>query len=166
MAWCVRKLDYRRLLEDPREEEAWLTNGDLRADALRDLTTDDNKLSIYEVDDAGGVSLDRILAALAARRDNIAKLDFVLFDFTILGDVELAYERVPGDTFDSAVNDRHIDLVQLTARKLAEFGSRIRVQGFLERYQDKAVLGLIRGSVDQGFLEATSLKPGVAKRLG
>lgn len=166
MARFVRKLDYRRLWENPRQEEAWLDIQDLRADALRDLATEDNKLSIYEVDEAEEVSLPRILAALAAKRDNVAKLDFVHFDFAIVGELGMAHERVPGDTFDAAVNARHLDLVQLTAKRLADFGARIRAAGKVERYQDKTVERLIRDSIDRGFLDPTRFKPGVARRIG
>lgn len=105
MVLCVRKLDGKRDWEDPRKDEPWLGKNDLRADALRDLTTEGNKLSIYEVSE--GVPIPRILAALAARRDNAVKLDFIVFALAVLDEIGIAYQRVSGDTHDDAVNTCH-----------------------------------------------------------
>src|SRR5436190_23422883 len=101
MALCLRKLDRKRDWDDPRSDEQWLAVNDLRADALRDLETEGDKLSIYRVSEQ--VSVQRILAALGANRDYFTKMDYILFDFAVVGDLAIAYEEVRGDTLDTAV---------------------------------------------------------------
>jgi hypothetical protein len=163
MALCVRKLDRKREWDDPRKDEPWLGANDLRADALRDLTTEGNKLSIWKITEE--LPLPRILAALAAKRENLVKLEFILFDFAVLGELGIAHEQVNGDTHDSVVNGCHIDLIQLTARKVSEFGARIRAARKPERYLDQKVAPLIQASVDSGFIEWNLLKPNVAAKI-
>ena len=163
MPKCVRKLIGNRRLWDPPApgEEVWLSPDDLRADALRDLATDNNSLSIFEI--GPQISVDRILAALGSNGAYIPVVDFVVFDLAILGELGISHERVNGATQDAAVNGQHLNLVQLTAKTLAEFGARIRVAGTVERYAKKHVVRLINQSVAQGFLDPNGLKPDVRK---
>jgi hypothetical protein len=124
MALCLRKLEGKRDWDDPRKEEPWLAANDLRADALKDLVTQENKLSVYRVTEV--VPVQRILAALGSARDNLVKIDFILFDFDVLKGLAIAYEEVLGTTLDSEVNACHIDLIELTGKKIADFGAKIR----------------------------------------
>jgi hypothetical protein len=163
MALCLRKLDRKLPWGDPLGDEPWLAANDLRADALRDLETEENKLSIWELSEE--IPQSRILAALAAMREHAAKVDFIVFDFAILDELKIARERAGGNTLDAGVNDRHLDLIQLTARKLSDFGARIRAARRAERYYPKQVVPLIQNSVDRGFIDWRLLKPGVAKEI-
>lgn len=165
MTFCVRRIDSRRLWDAPLPDEGWLGDRELQADALRDLTTEENKLSIWEVDDESGASLSRILAAIAAGRQHLAKLDFVLFKFTVVGELDISFERAEGDTFDADVNARHLHLMQLTAGSLAEFGARIRSDGQIKRCPDKKVAQLIRESISQRFIDPTRLNLSLARRV-
>jgi hypothetical protein len=163
MALCVRKLDRKQKWDDPQKSEPWLGAYDLRADALRDLETERNRLSVYEVSEE--ISLPRILAALAAKRHHASILDFIVFDSAILDELAIAHERVKGDTHDAGVNACHIDLIQLTAKKLSDFGGRIRAARKAERHLDKKVVLLIQDSVDRGFIDCNQLKPGLAAKI-
>lgn len=163
MALCLRKLDRKIEWDDPREDELWLGVNDLRADALGDLTTENNSLSIWEVSEE--IPAERILAALAAKRDNVAKLDFIRFDSAILDELGIVRERANGNTHDARVNSCHLNLIQLTASKLSTFGARMRASRKAERYQDKKVVGLIQDSVDKGFIDRNQLKPNLAARI-
>lgn len=165
MAIFLRKIDARSLWHNPLPGEDWLGERDLRADALRDLRTDENKLSIFEVNEEAGISVTRIVAAIAAKRDFLAKLDFILFESDLLQNLDISSKKVDGDTLDPAVNASHIDLVRLTAAKLAKFGARIRVDGKIERRAEKQVVRLIKESLAQGFINPGDLKPGVAKHV-
>ena len=163
MALCVRKVDRKHNWHDPRWDEPWLGINDLRADALRDLQTEENKLSIWEMND--DIPLSRVLAAVAASREFVAKLDFIVFEFGILDELKMERERVSGNTHDVGVNDRHIDLIHLSARKLSEFGARIRAAGKADRYYPKSVAPLIQDSVDRGFIDWNALEPRVAEKI-
>ena len=165
MGLCVRKIDYKRLWDAPEKDETWLTVSDLRADALRDLPTENNRLSIYEIDGQNGVPLPRVLAALAARRQYLAKLDFIVFDSKVLDELKIDMDKAAGITYDAAVNGCHFDLIKLTAQKLAQFGARIRETGNIDRYSDKKVKGLINDAVRQQFMDAKQFSPELAKKL-
>lgn len=166
MALFLRKIDNRPLWYAPLPGENWLGVRDLRADALRDLRTDGNKLSIFEVDERAGMPITRILAAIAAKRDYLAKLDFILFESAVVENLGIAFEKAAGDTFDPAVNACHVDLVRLTAAKLAEFGARIRSDGEIARRGEKQVAILIQESLAKGFIDPNHLRPDVAKHVG
>ena len=53
-------------------------DGDIQSDALLDLRTQDNALSVFRVDEGAGIG--RIVTALAATRENLSHLDYVVFD--------------------------------------------------------------------------------------
>lgn len=163
MALCLRKLDRKAKWADPQSDEPWLGANDLRADALRDLETEENKLSIWEVNEE--IPLPRILAALAALRDYVGKLEFIVFDSAVLDELGIVREHANGNTHDGGVNSRHIDLIQLTARKLSDFGARIRAAQKVERYLPKQVVPLIQDSVDRGYIQWNLLKPDVAEKI-
>jgi hypothetical protein len=163
MSLCLRKLDRKSKWDDPHGSEPWLGAKDLRADALSDLQTEENKLSVWQLNEE--IPLPRILAALAALRDQAVKLDFIVFDSAILDELDIARDHANGNTHDAGVNGRHIDLVQLNARKLSDFGARIRSARKVERYFPKQVVPLIQESVDRGFIDWGLLKPGIAEKI-
>ena len=63
----------------------WLAHSDLQADALGDLQTSSNQLSVYHIEDDKS-NLEQIVTALAASRDTIANLDYALLDLQIVTD--------------------------------------------------------------------------------
>src|SRR5438874_12791164 len=96
----------------------WLSPGDVPADALLDLRTEANALSVCQVE-ADLSNLERVVAALAASRDTLANADFVLFDVRILTSLAIGSEATCGATPDEEANARwHLDLVELTAARI------------------------------------------------
>lgn len=166
MPLFVRKLGSRTQWDDPTPAEAgWLGARDLRADALGEIETDENTLSIYEIKEESGISTPRILAALAAGCNNRGKADFVVFDSAILDELEIVQQRIKGETFDKGVNDCHINLVQLTAERLARFGAKIRSDGDRQRYTWKDVRRHLRDSIGHGHIDPIRIAPGLRKDL-
>ncbi len=66
----------------------WLPDGGLQADALGDLQTSGNALSVYRVENE--TDRERVIVALAANRDNLANLDYAIFDDAGLASIGIA----------------------------------------------------------------------------
>ncbi len=105
----------------------WLQAGDVPADPLDNLATDQNKLSVYEV--TGDQSqIERIAAAFAAgsNDDKPKEFEFILFNQEILPELAIRLDSSePGVTGDSEVDSWHRDLVELSADKLASLAKRL-----------------------------------------
>ncbi len=120
------------------EGTPWLVEGELQADALDDLKTINNTLSVWWVDDSQK-NLERVVIAFAANRDSFAQVDYALFDKQILSDLNIKFEKSSGDTPDGEVNKWHLDLVELTASKRFSLAMTIMVQAQKERISKKAI---------------------------
>ena len=168
MALAFRKIDRKPLWTKTPEadEKVWLRAGELQADALGELKTERNKLSIYFVNDNAGVTVERIVAAFAARRERIVKFDYITFDSSLLTALELRSENTPGDTPDSGVNDNHVDLIQLTATKLTQLGMTMQQQGVLNRKLDQQVGRLINIGLAAGHIDRSQVSGDILRKLG
>lgn len=71
MARILRKIRKNRWYKT--EEISWLPDNELQADALDDLRTKYNELSVYRIDENES-NLDRVIAALATNTDNPSTL--------------------------------------------------------------------------------------------
>jgi hypothetical protein len=75
----------------------WLTAGELQADALDDLRTKDNTLSVwYGLDDKS--NRDQLVTALTATHQHITHFDYFLLDERHLHTVNIKIKEIPGDT--------------------------------------------------------------------
>ena len=61
------------------EDEEWLPDDDIRADALKSLKSENNALSIYLFD--GESNIDRVIAAFSATRSKVENLDYRYNDY-------------------------------------------------------------------------------------
>jgi hypothetical protein len=165
MPLAVRKVDHKTLWTKAPDGPPWLQQGELQADALSEIRSEENRLSIYIVNDDAGVTLERILSALAARRDFVAQLDYITFDIAMVGALNIAQANTAGETPDGLVNQNHIDLTELSSARLAAFGLALQQQGALFRKNDRAIGKLINISLRDGYIPAVSLRPGMAEKL-
>ena len=101
----------------------WQT-GDIQGDALLDLQTKGNALSVYDVD--GGLDIERIVVALAAGRQFLSTLDYVVFDDAPLVSSSIDAVQTSGDTPDKVVNLVHYDLKNLTVGKVVQLAQILR----------------------------------------
>ena len=69
----------------------WLPDGGLQGDALGDLQTGGNDLSVYRVENETG--RERVIVALAANLDNLANLDYAIFDDAGLASIGVAINQ-------------------------------------------------------------------------
>lgn len=144
--------------------QAWLSSGDAPADALSDLQTTENKLSIFLVEETKA-SLDRVVAASALNRDYLDVLDLALVTKGVLSKLHIDVSRSSGRTPDAGVNGWHRDLVDLSASKLAKLAGAIRQDGEIKRYTLRDVRKAIEASFQAGFVNSSKLNDKMIAQL-
>ena len=95
---------------------AWLPQGEIQGDALGDLQTSDNRLSAYKVESKEDA--EQVIIALAATRENLANLDYAVFDDAMLTSTGIVIRQQDGETPINEANKLHYDLSELTAGRL------------------------------------------------
>lgn len=146
-------------------EVPWLGVNDLQGDALTDLTTSNNTLSMWVVEDNLS-NLSRIISAIASTNQNLSIIDYALIDFAIVEDLGVKVGIVPGDTPDKHANELwHRDFQELTAGQILGLADAIRMKGKLERFQSRTVLDLIKTAVKSGHIEKLSLSESIQKKI-
>lgn len=146
------------------ENVPWLAEDELQADALADLSTKDNELSVWHIEDDRS-NLEQVVTALAAGRDYIANLDYALFDQQILSAINIKIKDTKGGSPDEKVNSWHRDLVELSATKLMELAKAIQTKAVKERVLPKDIVRLIKQAVESGRINRAKLKPGVVGKI-
>lgn len=160
MAAFLRKIQQGRWAQHPDID--WLQPGELQGDALSDLPTSNGVLSVYAVD--GGVDWQDVVMALAASRDNIAHLDYAMFDDGGFAAADLEVVQANGDTPVVEVNRVHYHIINLTTDRLARLAS---IVGSSERGRVtwKQVEALLRQAVLEGRLNKAGMKEKLRDRL-
>ena len=142
----------------------WLPPGALQADALVDLKTEENRLSVWQIEDDES-NLDQVIAALATKRDECSNLDYAVLDAHLLLRINAKIEVTKGDTFyDKANNLWHRDIIELTTENIMELAHMI-MQHRTKRIRHTTVTSLIKHAVASGDVDKDKLKPKVQKRI-
>jgi hypothetical protein len=142
----------------------WLPEGSLQADALKDLHTQGNVLSVYLIDDEKK-GLERVAVALAATKDTVKEVDYALFDQSLLDKVSIKIKKTAGTTPDGEVNKWHLDLVELTADKIINLANIIMQDSVRARIQEKTVASLLRQALDSGHLRRDQMRSQILDSL-
>lgn len=138
---------------------------DIPADCLADLRIENNELSAWLVDDQQA-NLNRILTALAATRDSLSNVDYIIFDFGLPGKLNITVRQTKGETPDNHANRSwHYDLTGLSARQVVELAVDMHSSGKKDRLLPRKVSQLIEESVKSGDLDQTKIKAKLALRL-
>ncbi len=141
----------------------WLSATALQADALSDVATKDNALSVYLISDES--EADRVIAALAACGDYVSMFDYVLFDEGALHGFNIKLVNKPGLTPDAYVNaEHHRDLVELTTDSLLQPTIAIR-SGKIQRKNDRDVARLLNDGLKNGNFKVNQLKSELRSHL-
>ena len=142
----------------------WLPpdQNEVQADALRDLATDNNVLSVYLAESQQDI--DRIIVALAATRDNPQNVDYAIFDDEEFLGAGIETIETEGATPDRRVNELHRDLGKLTARQLSALASMIAKGRILRRPRSQVRRG-IRAAILSGVLDENSINERLRSRL-
>ena len=161
MARFLRMTRQARWLRHP--DLSWLLEHEIQGDALRDLQTEDNKLSVYKVQDKGDA--ERIVLALAANRDNLANLDYALFEDTMLNSIDITFAPQIGQTPDDEVNKLHYNLTNLTVERLAKLAAVVAA-GQHTRIPRKEIGSRLHQAIRAGTLDGNRLKPNLLAKVG
>ena len=133
----------------------WLEDGEVQADALLDLKSVGNKLSVYKVDHEEDA--ERIVVALAANRDNLAVMDYALFEEVSLITANISIVKQAGETPDDEVNTLHYNLSDLTVHRLAKLAEVVSA-GQHTRIPRKEMRTKLCRALDAGVLNRGKVK--------
>ena len=142
----------------------WLREGELQADALGDISTSSNSLSVWEITEPES-NLDVVIAALAAGRDAVSNFDFALFTQRRVLESDITIKNSSGKTCDEQVNQFHRELTELSSGKLFALAKIIQDDAKRERWQEPKVLGLISSAIATGRFKADVLPKNIKNRL-
>jgi hypothetical protein len=165
MSKFLRQVQHKTNWDPQGEFSSYIPPGQAPADALEDLVTDDNALSIWEVDDLG-TNLERILAAMASRRQNLQKMDYLIVNSEHVYALGLAMEQKPGETHDDDANKRwHYDLIHLSASDVSRFANAMFLNGKAERKREPDLISSLRKSIASRFIDEAKLSEGLRERI-
>ena len=140
----------------------WLLPGEIKADALRDLQTSENALSIYRADDESAAN--KICLAIAATRETFGSLDYAVFDAAELPPIGIEPTRTIGETPDPEVNRLHYDITTLTVEKVSQL-ARVVAAGDHSRIPKKSIEVSLRSALRSDSLDRNGINSRLLRRL-
>lgn len=133
-------------------------------DAISDLKTTDNTLSVWRVETKE--DLNDVLVALALSREKVDKIVYCLLDETVLNRLEIQLSNAKlGDApgLDSSILSKHRDLIELDFWRLgylAEYMlSYLSISENQKLIQRSEVKKLLTEYKDSGKLDISKMKP-------
>lgn len=161
----LRKVQSKRNWDPKGEFSNYLRAGEAPADALADIRTSDNALSIWEIDDQRN-NLERVLAAIASRGEHLQKMDHVIVESTRVQHLGVKIEKKSGDTHDSGANSSwHYDLTHLSATDLARLANCLLEYGKSERQLPNKLVSMVKESIQKGFVDQGKLDSKMIQQL-
>jgi hypothetical protein len=142
----------------------WLPQGELQADALADLNTSSNTLSVWTIQDYKA-NLEDVVTALASAGDFISNFDYALLDVEELAKLRIDQNSVNGQTPCEGTNHWHVDLIQLTAGALILLASAFSAGGQIERVPEKRVRNLLEQAKRAGKINLAKLTKSLSEKL-
>jgi len=137
----------------------------MQADALVDLSTKNNELSVWYITDEKS-NFERIISALAAYRDHLSNFDYVLFDKKFLDENNIKIRKTKGISLDEEVNELwHFDLYELSALKIVNLAKTILDNGEIKRIQERDVGRLIRKAITSGNINFEKLNENIKEKI-
>lgn len=129
----------------------WLPKGEIQGNALKDLTTKENKLSLYKIQDRSEIK--RFVAALAATAQP-DRFGYAIIDVPRLS--AFSTDESIGNTSDTFVNSNHVDLVHLTCRTLLQVAEIIRdsERSYIPK---REVVQHVKESIESGYLPVSNM---------
>lgn len=137
--------------------------GGMQGDALKNFNTSENALSLYYVDDA--VTAKRVAAAIACGRERLDNADFAVFDESVIDELHLEVDRTPGETADTVVNGNHINVINLTATKVARLAGFVHEKGNLGRVTKKQLTSMLKALIRGTDVDRTRISDSVLSVL-
>ena len=124
-----------------------------------------NKISVWHIEENRS-NLNRVAAAIASGRSNIANLDYALFQQETVNLAGITVREAPGETADDGANTQwHRDLIELTANKLVRLAKEMYSEAEIVRMQHLEVSRLVRQGIDSKKIQQGRLKDSLVKDL-
>lgn len=138
----------------------WRARGDLPGAAIGDLKPSaSGKLSLWVIED-GDSNLNRVIALLAANRNNVESFDARVIDQAAIEALGINPKPSRGQSRDAEANQLwHMDLADLTYRQLFALADPIADTGVPIERDENEVRDLILASVRAGYIKKESLQP-------
>jgi lipase chaperone LimK len=148
--------------EDPIPGE----DSEAPADTLTDFRTRGNSLSIYRTDGTQA-QIEDIVVAVASGRQRPEAVPYIEFPAQVVTEAPVVLVEVEGTTRFPAVNQLHHDLVDLTARSLAQLVNAIwtNEQTQAEQMLEVHVRDRIAQAVRSRRLRLEELQPSMQKQI-
>lgn len=162
MAFILRQVRKNRWYKS--EAESSLGINDVPADPMGDLQTQSNALSIWVIDDDKS-NLEQVASALAAGREALSNLDYALLDFKYFKPLKFKCQSSRGRTLDDRINNCHIDIQELSGKKLVRLARVFFRYAEIERIPEKKVLELIKKAIESRQIDSTKIRPEILKKL-
>lgn len=163
MGVMLRRLDNRRRWD--KVDLPWLGQGEIPADPMADLKTNENKLSVYYVE-KNQSNLNDVIEAIAATRNFPDRFDYLLFDEEICSELKIEVRDTKGETPNEEVNKKwHRDLAELSADKLLELAKVVYEKGETHRELEKEMLERVAKASLAGKIPIKDLKPNWRQRV-
>lgn len=144
------------LWEEDSELKSWLVPGDFPADPVTDLRTKDNSLSIWILSD-DKKELNRCLSAFAAEKNRVDKIEYFLFDDTLIEKLNLKIHIEESNLKDKEMNLLHRNIIELSINSLITLTKNIFANCEPGRILKNDVGELIKESIVNGWINKSSL---------
>ena len=135
---------------------AWLPPGEIQGDALQDIETSDNKVSVFRVENEDDAQ--QVVFALAANREFLSNLDYAVFDDSNLMAAGIVIRQKDGQTPHNEANKLHYDLSELTARRLVLLAQAV-ASGEHSRVPKKDIKVGLQQALRSGTIDEDKMKP-------
>ncbi|MFH0924891.1 MAG: hypothetical protein V1872_04550 [bacterium] len=162
MSLLIRKIDKRKWLQTD------ICNGeDISADAITNcIKTKGNKLSVWESKTEADIE-DSILAIVSSHQ-HLETIDVVLMNSDYLGKRGVDFIASPGLTPIEELKDTHIDLANLSYKKLGtvayHIAERIKDDS-IKRYTKGSLKEILKRAIDQKKLKIDDLDENLKKGI-
>lgn len=141
----------------------WLadTASEWQGDALSDLVTGKNALSVYQAD--SDEMIDLAVATLASNRDSLCNLDYTLIDDVLISRMDIHLRQVDSTTPHTAGNKLHWDIEHLTAANIFTLMQSITADT-VTRVKWKRVREMLQCAIKDGHIDPCNLSSGIKKK--
>ena len=148
---------------DP-EDNSWLLPNEIPADPLSGLSTNNNSLSVYLLDEID-VKLKRCVAAFAANRNNVQEIHYLIFDEKLVDEVGIKRDTIEGKLCDEEINKTHQNLSEISSQKLVALVAKILDDCHSDLCDRIQVCQLIKNSIQNGWINEDRVNKGIKKSL-
>lgn len=126
--------------------------------ALRDLPLNDNRLSVFVVDNDKS-SLERTVAALATTNTRSpGDVEFFLLDVEEIDTLGITLEETEANTADKTVNSAHRNLVISGKGQLEDLAQTLVSRGETDVILEKEIINLICKGIKLGEIDRDEIK--------